>query len=257
MSHANDFVEGPWSQEKELPPSPRNTKESVQGGGLGFCEATFADLWPRTGRGWEVMCEHWLASPAILKFLSSWSLSDMAISSLFQMLKAWTRFTVHIPASLGSWDSCSFEEHRTFRGSGRSAESFSANSWIGEWKKRELVCHRRPSCFCATAFTFLEQQESRDPHAAGGHVPPNTHTLAIEPKHGATSQIVSRGWFHPHVGRALTSRAVWQWDGWSWKVVGSSPREVFQRRPDVNLSGIVEEKFLLQDTDSLLIRFPY
>lgn len=151
-----------------------------------------------------MMSEHWLASPAIRKFLSSlWFLSDLAISSPFQMFNAWPNFPVHIPASLGSSSGIMrllfFRERHTFRGSGRSAESFSANSWIGGWKKRVLVCHRRPSCFCATAFTFLDKQESRVPHAASGYVPPNTHTLAIEPRHIAISQMVSRDWFHPHM----------------------------------------------------------
>lgn len=40
-----------------------------------------------------------------------------------------------------------FTKKTTLRGSGRSAESFSAYSCIGEWKKTELVCHRRSICF--------------------------------------------------------------------------------------------------------------
>lgn len=81
-------------------------------------------------------------------------------------------------APLGSWtpDPLSWEHH-TFRGSGRSTASFSTYSWIGGWKKKVLVCHRRPSCFCAAALTFLVEQRSRVTHTARWYVPPNTHQL--------------------------------------------------------------------------------
>lgn len=87
-----------------------------------------------------------------------------------------------------SWD------HQTFRGSGRSAESFSAYSWMGGWKKTGLVCHRRPSCVCAAAFSFLDEWKSRVTHSAHAHVPPNTGPCELKPK--AVSQRHSRGWFH-------------------------------------------------------------
>ena len=66
--------------------------------------------------------------------------------------------------TLGSW------EHYTLRGSGRSAESFSAYSCIGEWKKTELVCHRRSICFFATAVTFLEKHRTSQAHSTSRHV---------------------------------------------------------------------------------------
>ena len=102
--------------------------------------------------------------------------------------------TLSLPrqASPGSCDYCPLSwDHQTFRGSGRSAESFSAYSWMGGWKKTGLVCHRRPSCVCAAAFSFLDEWKSRVTHSARAHVPPNTGPCELKPK--AVSQRHSRG----------------------------------------------------------------
>lgn len=154
-------------------------------------------------------------------------------------------FLLPRPAPLGSQcdaPALSSWSFYTFRGSGRSAESFSAYSWIRGWKKKPLVCHRRPSCFCATAFTFLGKQKSRVTHTARGVSFP-THTLFIDPKYMAIPQRVSRGWFHPHRRRnsdhqrCLAMRCVAQ------KIIMTSPREVFKRRLNDYLLGILEKKF--------------
>ena len=85
-------------------------------------------------------------------------------------------FSFPRPASLGSADPAPLSyEHQTFKGSGRSAESFSAYSCIRGWKKTELVCHRRPSCLCAAAFTFLDKQKGRVTHTAAGMSLPTQH----------------------------------------------------------------------------------
>ena len=134
-------------------------------------------------------------------------------------------------------------KHQTFRGSGRSAESFSAYSWIGGWKKTALVCHRRPSCFCATAFTFLDKQKSRVTHSASGHVPPNT-TQAIELKPMAISQRVSRGWFHPRTRKSFSNHQRYLAMGY----VASKCNEFLTKRSvqkETYVLGILKEKFLV------------
>lgn len=110
---------------------------------------------------------------------SAWVLLGVALLSPWKTFNTQTKslgLTGHYPCELGepflvSW------EHYTLRGSGRSAESFSAYSCIGEWKKTELVCHRRSICFFATALTFLEKHRTSQAHTTSRDVlcpgPPN------------------------------------------------------------------------------------
>lgn len=134
-------------------------------------------------RSWSRGSESSLVSPAIPQLLPSRLLPETAISSLFRSRHTPDSLPMPLQARQLLWDPQAplpgSWEHHTFRGSGRSAESCSAYSWIGGWKKRLLVCHRRLSCFCATAFTFLGKPGAELPRLQA-HMP---HTLTTERKH--------------------------------------------------------------------------
>lgn len=141
-----------WNTEKKI--SWQHWRAS---GGLGSLIKDFwKDIrrWPRRGNSgghmWTLDC--FISSSEIPFFsMSAFRYGYLLTMADFQ----YPGQIPWVPRSPSLWAGST--EHSTLRGSGRSAESFSAYSCIWGWKKTELVCHRRPICFCATAVTFLEK----------------------------------------------------------------------------------------------------